>query len=58
MRKQSFLERKRKSEVNHKILSEIQALLHLPNLPKKIEGYDPPILGNAFVWIACGFCGW
>lgn len=36
----SFLERKRKSEVNLKILSDIQTLLHLPNIPKKIEGYD------------------
>jgi excinuclease ABC subunit C len=36
----SFLERKRKSENNLKILSEIQTLLRLPSLPKKIEGFD------------------
>lgn len=36
----SFLERKRKSETNMKVLEEIQSLLHLAHLPKKIEGYD------------------
>lgn len=36
----SFHERKRKSENNHKILVEIQSMLGLKSLPKKIEGYD------------------
>ena len=36
----AFLERKRQSETNLKILADIQTLLGLKNLPKKIEGYD------------------
>lgn len=36
----AFLERKRQSETNHKILVEIQNMLGLKTLPKKIEGYD------------------
>jgi excinuclease ABC subunit C len=36
----AFLERKRKSEVNQKTLAEIQSMLGLREIPKKIEGYD------------------
>ena len=36
----AFLEKKRQSETNLRILSEIQAMLSLPAIPKKIEGFD------------------
>ncbi|HLG20809.1 MAG TPA: excinuclease ABC subunit UvrC [Bdellovibrionota bacterium] len=36
----SLAERKRRSERNVKLLENLQRKLHLPRLPKRIEGYD------------------
>ena len=36
----SFLERKRTSENNQKTLLDIQEMLRMKELPKRIEGYD------------------